>query len=446
MREALPLDEFARLARLPADEIEAYRAAGLLDRDGDGLFDEYDVFRLQAVMIYRELGYTLDQIAEEAQRSRDSVTRRLFRPSEGTVSFEEGAARIGIEPERLRELGTALGFAEGTLDDESAHALAAVKQLMDAGLPWEAMLEGARVFGDVLRRMAEAEVRMIHHYLCERLAASGVEPSRIGTQVFGALEAIEPVIDPLVQHLHHDHLVRAAVEHAFLHLEAGPGAALETTVLFADLSLYTPLAQVHGDEVAAEILDRFDTLVRGPALDHGGTLVKQIGDEFMLTFQRPEDGVRFAMNLAEAVAAEDEIPAVRIGIHSGPVLYRVGDYVGNTVNIASRVAAMAMPNTVLVTEPVANAAEGAGIGVEAVGVRQPKGIEEPLALYRVVLPREWRRERDPVCGMMVGPSPAGRFVHDGAEFVFCSEDCLRRFLERPAQYAGAAAGGDEAVR
>jgi adenylate cyclase len=103
----------------------------------------------------------------------------------------------------------------------------------------------------------------------------------------------------------------------------------------------------------------------------------------MLTFADPVDAVRFAFGLAKAARAE-QLPALRFGIHAGPVLYRVGDYVGNTVNLASRVAAMATPDTILVTEGVARAAVEAGIPSEDVGVREARGLGDPVSLYRIV--------------------------------------------------------------
>ena len=42
-----------------------------------------------------------------------------------------------------------------------------------------------------------------------------------------------------------------------------------------------------------------------------------------------------------------------------------------------------MPGQILLTEPVANAADKAGISLEEVGVRMMRGVDEPLALYRV---------------------------------------------------------------
>ena len=76
-------------------------------------------------------------------------------------------------------------------------------------------------------------------------------------------------------------------------------------------------------------------------------------------------------------------PAIRVGINTGPALYRTGDYLGGAVNVAARVVAAAMAGQIVLTEPVAKAASDAGIPVEELGVRMMRGVDDPLALYRV---------------------------------------------------------------
>lgn len=45
--------------------------------------------------------------------------------------------------------------------------------------------------------------------------------------------------------------------------------------------------------------------------------------------------------------------------------------------------------------------------------------------------------RDPVCGMVVDPATAVHFLrHDGEQFYFCSEGCLKKFEAEPAKYLG----------
>jgi adenylate cyclase len=56
---------------------------------------------------------------------------------------------------------------------------------------------------------------------------------------------------------------------------------------------------------------------------------------------RPADAVRFGLAIKDAAGAEPMFPALHIGAHHGPVLYRDGDYVGGGVNLAARIASAA---------------------------------------------------------------------------------------------------------
>jgi adenylate cyclase len=66
------------------------------------------------------------------------------------------------------------------------------------------------------------------------------------------------------------------------------------------------------------------------------TWVKQIRDAFILTFARPADAIEFGLTMDRLVDAEPQFPALHIGARQGSVLYRAGDYVGGTVNLAAR--------------------------------------------------------------------------------------------------------------
>jgi class 3 adenylate cyclase len=193
----------------------------------------------------------------------------------------------------------------------------------------------------------------------------------------------------LVMSMYDVYMSRALARHARAHLEPrdedAPSGSLRATILFVDLALFSSLADVHGDEEAMRVIDRFDQSVREYSLKHDGRLVKQIGDEFMLVFGAASDAVRFAVELHETMSRIERFVALRTGMHSGSVLYRLGDYYGAAVNVAARIASMAMPNAILVTEPVAKAAADDGIDVEEIGVRGLRGMEDPIPLYRVVL-------------------------------------------------------------
>ena len=73
----------------------------------------------------------------------------------------------------------------------------------------------------------------------------------------------------------------------------------------------------------------------------------------------------------------------RVGIDTGRVVFRDGDYYGRTVNVASRIGEYAGPGEVLVSEAVA-AALPDGARLEQVGPAELKGLKEPVLLLRAL--------------------------------------------------------------
>ena len=129
------------------------------------------------------------------------------------------------------------------------------------------------------------------------------------------------------------------------------------------------------------VLGRVEELMRPLVLRHHGRVVKQIGDGFMLAFRDPADAVRATLALRDALD-EPGIPPIRAGINTGIAVFRGSDYIGSTVNVASRVVGAAMAGRVLLTATTAERIADEGIPLEQVGVRLVRGVDEPLALYR----------------------------------------------------------------
>lgn len=422
------LDDFAALVGRSEEDVERWRVAGLLDPNGRDSFDERDLARLLEIRRFEADGYGPEELAKaiRARELRPFLVEHLY-PDTPQLSIEQAAERADIDPDQIRALRTALGLTADTLDERDLQALETFKVMSAVGLPWEAVLEGARVYGDTLRRLAETEVRLVHVHIHERLAASGVSDEEISRQIGALTDAVVPLLDGLVQWVHHQHLLQAEIEDAYLHLPtdaAHEQGTVETTIVFLDLASFTELTQTKGDRAAMEILARLEAAVRPVALDHDGKLVKQIGDGLMLAFRRPNGAGAFARTVVEGSRSDPEIPLLHVGIHTGRAIYSAGDYIGSTVNTAARVTGASSAGEILMTEDVAKQLDADEVA-EPVGVRMLRGVESPVRLYRLVVRDE---QRDPVCGKLVPAPPAARLNQDHEELWFCSQDCVRRFL------------------
>lgn len=150
--------------------------------------------------------------------------------------------------------------------------------------------------------------------------------------------------------------------------------------VFADLVGYTALAAAHGDERAADVATRFHTAVRG--LVHRDAMdaeIKTLGDGVMLRVGDAGRAVRLGVEITAAVAALEDIPAVRVGIHTGPAVHRDGDWYGTTVNVASRLCDAAGSGQVLVSDAAAVAAgRTPGIDFGAPELHRLKNLIAPV--------------------------------------------------------------------
>jgi adenylate cyclase len=140
----------------------------------------------------------------------------------------------------------------------------------------------------------------------------------------------------------------------------------EVSVLFADITGFTPAAErLPAEEVVVmldEIFSAFDELVAR----HGLEKIKTIGDGYLVAAGIPtpradhaEAAARLALAMRQALA---ELPvasglSLRVGIDSGPVVAGVigrtkfgYDLWGDTVNTASRMESHAPPGAIQVTE------------------------------------------------------------------------------------------------
>jgi adenylate cyclase len=211
------------------------------------------------------------------------------------------------------------------------------------------------------------------------------------------------------------------------------------TFAFADIAGFTALTEAHGDEEAVALVGEFCAAVDAelPAVD--GIRVKTIGDAVMLRIPDPADAVRVGLRIAGGLLPEHGAPAVRVGLHHGPAVERDGDYFGASINLAARVSGVAAGGEVLLTgETAALAPDLDGVIYESRGRKSLRNVSEPVDLF-AALPigasETGRLPVDPVCRMVVDPDrAAGRLLHDGEAFYFCSLTCAGQFAQQPERF------------
>jgi class 3 adenylate cyclase len=163
------------------------------------------------------------------------------------------------------------------------------------------------------------------------------------------------------------------------------------SVLFTDLVGFTEFNDARGDGAAVDVLDQQRRLIDAALSAHPESrLVKELGDGLMVWSLSAAAAVGTACHFAAHVDAERKTGgfplAIRQGIHHGPVSGRGDDVVGQTVNVAARIADLAGPSELLVSDEVLAACGNADIGkVEAIGPVPVRGVAAPVWLHRVSL-------------------------------------------------------------
>jgi adenylate cyclase len=160
----------------------------------------------------------------------------------------------------------------------------------------------------------------------------------------------------------------------------------ELTIAFTDLVDFSDWALGAGDEAAAELLRAVDAAVTPAVTEHGGRVIKRLGDGAMITFGDPEGAVRGLIEAQQAVATlelDGAEPSLRGGAHLG-CPRRVGrDYVGVDVNVAARVAQAAKGGEVLISDPIRERLDDGEFKTRRKLLFRAKGAPRDLSVHSV---------------------------------------------------------------
>jgi len=175
-----------------------------------------------------------------------------------------------------------------------------------------------------------------------------------------------------------------------------PGGAADArdpgirTVLFTDIVESTSLTQTLGDDVAMELLEIHDSVVRDALKALHGREVKHTGDGIMASFVSAAAAVRCAAQiqreLAQRAGEQSNHPVrVRIGGAAGEPVEHGNDIFGSTVQLAARLCSHAEPEQIVVSSVVADLCIGKGLMFRALGEVSLKGFDQPVHAHSV----EW---------------------------------------------------------
>jgi class 3 adenylate cyclase/pimeloyl-ACP methyl ester carboxylesterase len=188
-----------------------------------------------------------------------------------------------------------------------------------------------------------------------------------------------------------ERFVTGAVHHA------NPDRVL-ATVLFTDIVASTTRAAELGDRAWREVLERHDALVGRVVSEHGGRVVKHIGDGALSAFDGPATAIRCAEALRGGVAELDI--ELRGGIHTGECEAIGEDLGGMAIHIGARVGALAGPGEIVVSSTVKELVVGSDMQFSDRGKHELKGVPGSWRLYALGEERTPQVELDGTAGYM----------------------------------------------
>ena len=255
----------------------------------------------------------------------------------------EVAERAEVPIDVAERLWHSLGFPRA--DDEAVvfteadlRALRQTMRLIDAGiLDEDSQAAMVRTWGRSFARLAEWQTSLL-----ASLAVAADDPEAKLEELAGD---VIPLVDALQSYIWRRHLVSASSR--ILLRPSDRGSAVQA-VGFVDIVGYTTQSKNLSDSDLVALVEHFEEVAASTVTDHDSRLIKTIGDEVLYVADSPADAARIARALVDRGGDDTAFPGVRAGVAHGPVVSRLGDVFGPTVNIAARLTSLSRPGKVLV--------------------------------------------------------------------------------------------------
>jgi class 3 adenylate cyclase len=161
------------------------------------------------------------------------------------------------------------------------------------------------------------------------------------------------------------------------------------TIVFVDIKNYTSKTSGQSRRANEALLARFAGLVKPMVRSFNGTVVKALGDAFLISFKSPTDSLLCAMAVQDqlharnAQWAERERFELRFAINAGEVRVDRNDVFGEAVNVAARIEGLADGGEIYFSEIVYLMMNRSEVPFKEVGLRKLKGIQKAVRVYRV---------------------------------------------------------------
>ena len=391
--EALTREDAAARAGVPVERLDELVALGIIKPRPKDVFSVGDVRRARVLETLLEAGLPLDAMAEGFRRGLltldfvDGPEYDRF-PQLSRETFAEVSERTGIPFSMLAVIRETGGFASPAVDDlmrqDELRVVPFVEIQVRLGFDPVAIERLLRAQADSMRRIAEAEGEWWRSQVSiPRIDAGESGLGIAGVDVSAALNDASQEALLAIWNAQQAQAWMANITSGFEYLLKREGLYHSQerlpAICFLDVTGYTRLTQERGDRAAADLAESLARLVQRSSAEHAGRPVKWLGDGVMFYFREPANGVLAALEMVDGVIGAG-LPPAHVGLHAGPVVMQEGDYYGQTVNVAARIADYARPGEVLVSQTVVEAGRPAGVAFNDIGSVELKGVSGVVQL------------------------------------------------------------------
>ncbi len=157
-----------------------------------------------------------------------------------------------------------------------------------------------------------------------------------------------------------------------------------TTILAADAADYS--GRMHrSEEETVRALRRSRNVFETRIAERRGRIANTAGDGLIAEFASVVEAVAAAVSIQRDLNAAEGFLPFRIGLHLGDVIIEGDDLLGDGVNLASRLEALALPGGILASQQVIDHAKGRlAAEFAALSPVTPKHLTEDIAIYAVI--------------------------------------------------------------